>query len=91
MKDDEDKLQWSLLPWAELEHVVAVLQYGAQKYGAGSWKTLDNFEQRYKDALLRHTAAYMMGQTFDDDSYQSHLAHIVANALFLLWKENSRG
>ena len=80
VKDDEGKLQYSLLPKDELEEIVKVLQYGATKYGRDNWK-LCNDKNRYIDALYRHLEAYRAGEMFDKDTNLHHLAHLACNAL----------
>lgn len=83
-KDDEGKPRWSLLPWRALAKVVEVLEYGAGKYRAHAWVEVESAEDRYKEALLRHVAAFASGELIDPESGKSHLAHIACNALFLL-------
>ena len=84
-KDDNGKLQWSLVPWDAMAEVVKVLMYGANKYGAQNWKQVPNGLSRYGDALLRHVIAYTQGNEKDLESGLPELAHIATNALFLLW------
>lgn len=83
-KDDAGKLRWSLLPWRALAKVVEVLEYGAGKYRAHAWVEVESAEDRYKEALLRHVAAFASGELIDPESGKSHLAHVACNALFLL-------
>lgn len=84
VKADDGKLEWSLMPFDELEDVVKVLQNGAKKYSVDNWKKCDN-PDRYKNALMRHTVAYMKGEKVDKEDNISHLAHAVCNCLFLMW------
>ena len=84
VKDDEGKLQYSLLPKDGLEEIVKVLQYGAKKYGRDNWK-LCNDKNRYIDALYRHLEAYRAGEMLDKDTNLHHLAHLACNAIFLLY------
>lgn len=84
-KYDKGKIRYSLIPWEALRTVVYVLEHGASKYGAGNWKYVPYAEERYKEALGRHFARFMEGQTFDADSRCPHIAHIATNALFLLY------
>lgn len=86
-KFDKGKLQWSLMPFRELEDTVKILQLGAKKYSIGNWQKCDNLD-RYKDALMRHVIAYMKGEKNDKESGLSHLAHAVCNCLFLEWFDN---
>lgn len=84
-KHDAGKIRWSLLPWGALEEVVKVLEHGAQKYSPGNWVKVE--PERYEEALLRHVVARQKGEKNDPDSKLSHLAHIVCDALFLIWFE----
>jgi hypothetical protein len=84
IKADSGKLQWSLLPFEELKDVVRVLMLGAKKYTPDNWKKCDDVT-RYKDALMRHVISYVSGDTTDDESGLSHLAHAVCNCLFLMY------
>lgn len=89
IKADSGKLQWSLLPFEELKDVVRVLMLGAKKYTPDNWKKCDNMT-RYKDALMRHVISYVSGDTTDDESGLSHLAHAVCNCLFLMYFDNTK-
>jgi hypothetical protein len=88
-KFDGGKLRYSLLPIGCVESVVQVLEYGANKYGANNWQGLENFEDRYYDALMRHLAAYRAGEQCDHESGLPHLAHAACNVVFLLWKNRN--
>ena len=57
---------------------------GAIKYSPNGWKSVDNAEGRYMDALLRHQMAYLSGEELDPESGQPHLAHMAWNSLALL-------
>ena len=47
VKYDQDKLQWSLMPWDALEETVRVLMYGAKKYPEpDNWKRVPDAEKR---------------------------------------------
>lgn len=93
VKADSGKLQWSLLPFAELEEVVKVLMKGASKYSPDNWKKCDD-TKRYEDALMRHVVAYIKGNKIDEVSQGgdglSHLAHAICNCLFLMWFDNQQ-
>lgn len=69
-----------------LSRVIDVLTFGAQKYEAHSWQLVENGEERYDDAKLRHMLKQAMGETYDDESGIEHLAHEICNGLFLLEK-----
>lgn len=89
VKNDSGKLQWSLLPFKELEDVVRVLMLGAKKYTPDNWKKCDDVT-RYKDALMRHVISYVSGDETDEESQLSHLAHAVCNCLFLMYFDNTK-
>ncbi|QOI69527.1 hypothetical protein XaavBphi31_30 [Xanthomonas phage Xaa_vB_phi31] len=98
LKFDAGKVRPSLLiqgmPRALLR-VADVLTFGAKKYEAHSWKQVENGEERYNDAKLRHMFAEALGDNQDSESGIEHLAHEICNSLFLLEKllikqENAR-
>ena len=84
IKNDNGKLQWSLMPFEQLEDVVRVLMNGAKKYSKDNWKKCDDIT-RYKDALMRHVVAYCKGEALDPEDCLPHLAHAICNCLFLMW------
>lgn len=88
IKNDNGKLQWSLMPFEQLEDVVRVLMNGAKKYSKDNWKKCDDVT-RYKDALMRHVVAYCKGEALDSEDCLPHLAHAICNCLFLQWFDNS--
>ena len=86
-KNDQGKLQWSLMPFEQLEEVVRVLMYGVEKYERDNWKKCDDIN-RYKDSLMRHVTAYIEGDKFDNGpggDNLHHLAHAICNCLFILY------
>lgn len=90
LKHDSGKPRPSLLirgmPRA-LMRVAEVLTFGAAKYEAHSWRNVENGEERYDDAKLRHMFKDAMGEEVDDESNIDHLAHECCNLLFLLEKK----
>lgn len=93
VKHDQDKPHMNLLfqevPNALVE-VSKALRMGELKYGRENWKKVDNLEDRYLAALLRHLVAIQMGEKQDKESGLSHLAHVAVNAMFLLDYEASK-
>ena len=92
LKYDGGKPSWVLLMKGcakALLGVVGVLDFGAKKYSADSWKQVENGESRYRDALYRHLNAIESGELIDPESGLSHWDHICTNALFL--SELSKG
>ena len=84
VKNDSGKLQWTLMPFEQLEEVVRVLMKGAEKYGRDNWKNCDDIK-RYKDALMRHVVSYNKGERSDPEDNLPHLAHAICNCLFLMY------
>jgi hypothetical protein len=84
LKFDGGKIRPSLLPIDSLTKICEVLEFGAKKYKANSWQTLEDGEKRYMDALLRHLFAYMEGEELDPETGLPHLSHAGCNILFLL-------
>lgn len=86
-KYDRKKLNYALLPWDAVEEVVKVLDYGAKKYAPDNWKHVDNAEDRYFAAAMRHLLARRKGFRRDSQSRKLHLAHATCCLLFLLAKD----
>lgn len=84
-KYDQSKLNWALLPLDQIEQVVKVLHYGAQKYSAGNWKNVQNGYERYLAASMRHLVADRQGELLDNDTKIYHLAHSICCQLFMLY------
>lgn len=85
-KFDKGKLRWDLLPFREVEQIVDILTFGAEKYEPNNWQKVET--ERYEAALMRHFSAYKQGEGIDAESKRSHLALLACNVLFLLYKEN---
>lgn len=90
-KADNGKLQWSLMPFEQLEDVVRVLMKGAETYSKDNWKKCDD-TTRYVDALERHVVSYIKGEKVDVKEKGGdglpHLAHAICNCLFLMYFDN---
>ncbi len=78
-----EKPRWDLLPLAEVEEIVQVLTFGAQKYEAHNWKRGARWG-RYFAALQRHLVAWWLGEEKDPETGFSHLAHAGCCLLFLM-------
>lgn len=85
-KDDfkDGKLRWDLLPLDLIEKIVEVYHFGAQKYAPNTWKQLEDGENRYRAALLRHLTAHQKGELRDPESDLLHMQHVCWNAIALL-------
>tara|TARA_Y100000310_G_scaffold342527_1_gene446179 strand:- start:24216 stop:24560 length:345 start_codon:yes stop_codon:yes gene_type:complete len=90
MKFDGGKVRPSLLPVESLEQICEVLEFGAQKYAANSWQSVEGGKERYFDALQRHLWAFQKGEVNDPETGLSHLAHAGCNILFLLYLHQNK-
>jgi len=83
-KFDAGKPMMSLIPSAAELELAKVLTFGAEKYGPDNWRRVENAQQRYMDAMLRHVNAYRGGEITDKESGLHHLGHAAACVMFLL-------
>lgn len=81
----DNKLRWDLLPLDLIEKIVEVYHFGSLKYAPNSWKGLEDGENRYRAALLRHLTAHEKGELRDSESGLLHTAHLAWNAIALLY------
>ena len=83
-KADQGKPHPSWVPVALIEGVMAVREYGNQKYhDPDNWRQVE--PERYHEAMLRHTLAIWKDPyAVDPESGLLHLEHICCNAAFLL-------
>lgn len=85
IKYDEVKPDYSLLPLADLEGLVEVLNYGAKKYTRDNWKQGGGHNpDRLIAACLRHLARYQEGELVDQESGLSHIHHATCNLVFIM-------
>ena len=86
-KYDGDKAKLYLLPPKSILEVGKVLTYGAEKYDAENWRKVDDLQNRYTSAALRHIFAHIDGEDADEETGLSHLAHAMCCLLFKLEDE----
>ena len=84
IKYDKDKVDYSLVPVEALEAVAKVMTHGAKKYSRENWKHVDDFDNRYLAAAMRHIAEWRKGYQYDTDSGERHLAHAICCLMFLM-------
>jgi len=67
-----------------------VLQFGAEKYGVNQWQNVPDAQERFKDALMRHTyndeGEFILDE-IDAESGLKHVYHALCNIMFLMWFE----
>lgn len=86
VRHDENKTNWSLMPWTAVEEINKVLEFGATKYAANNWQDGTGFRYtRVLNSMLRHIFAFMRGEDLDPESGLSHMAHAGCNVLFILY------
>lgn len=83
-KDDQGKVDWTLLPIDGLREVVLVLEHGERKYGRDNWRQVEHGRIRYLKAAFRHAFAYAKGEQTDPETGLHHLAHLTCCCLFIL-------
>jgi len=87
---DEGKERVDLIPPDAMMCIGKVMGYGATKYYDSSIPRPEQNWQRGQKLskvvgpLLRHLYKYLMGYDLDSESGLPHLAHVAANAIFLL-------
>ena len=82
LRYNEGKLQWSMIDFKSLEGMVRVLEMGAKKYSKDNWK-LGMPVTQVCESLMRHLFAYMSGEDKDPESGESHMSHVLVNAMFV--------
>ena len=81
--DKKDPLH--LLPTISLSATARVLKLGSDKYGPWNWRKSEGIKaSTYIAAMMRHLFQFMEGEDVDDESGESHLAHIIATCCILM-------
>lgn len=82
-KADQGKPRISLVPMQIVWDVAEIREYGTKKYSdPENWKTVEM--QRYVDALLRHTLAFVEDHdSVDEESGLAHYKHMACNMAFI--------
>ena len=82
-KDDKEKNRLDLIEPEFIEGIGEVLTFGANKYEPNNWQNVEDAENRYYAAALRHIIAWRKGEKTDPESGLSHLDHVACNIMFL--------
>lgn len=72
------KTPLGLVPKVCIAACARVMELGAAKYGPYNWRENAVREQVYIDAARRHLDLAESGEDVDDESGQSHYAHVMA-------------
>lgn len=83
VKYDAGKPSYDLIPAQALEELAKVYTLGAQKYARRNWEKGMNW-CRIFGAIMRHSWAWMRGETFDQESGLHHMAHAAFGCLALV-------
>lgn len=81
----ETATRYDLIPVEILRALAEVYTYGAKKCADNTWQQLDDFNNRYYAALMRHVEAWRAGEYIDTESQLPTLAHAMWCAGALLW------
>jgi hypothetical protein len=85
IKFDEHKARIDLIPPQAIKDIAAVLTHGAGKYSDHNWR--DNGGLAYSRvyaAAQRHMLAFWDGESLDEETGMSHLAHAACCIVFLM-------
>ena len=86
-KLDKEKDRLDLIEPEFIEGVGKVLTFGADKYEPNNWQKVEDAENRYYAAAMRHLMAWRKGEKTDPESGISHLDHVACNIMFLMHAE----
>ena len=89
LKADKGKARLGLVPMRILWAIARVREFGVGKYGQiDGWRKVS--PERYRDALMRHIAAYIdYPAGTDAESGLPHLWHAACNIAFLIALEDN--
>ena len=82
-KNDQEKNRLDLIEPEFIESVGQVLTFGAKKYEPNNWQKVEDAENRYYAAAMRHLMAWRKGEKIDPESGLNHLDHVACNIMFL--------
>lgn len=63
------------------EELIKVYEFGTNTYGRENWKALENGEERFSNAMIRH----LLKKGINDETGINHQTHTAYNALLRLW------
>lgn len=75
------------------QEICKLWHFGTVKYGKGNWKLVDDAEDRYTNAMIRHFIAEET-EVFDPETRLHHSVHVAWNAIvrvfFILRSDNNQ-
>lgn len=83
-KADQDKPRYDLLPPIAIDEMAKVMTFGAKKYYPDNWRLVEDANNRYLAAMLRHAFAISRGELKDPETGLPHAAHVMCCAAFLV-------
>lgn len=86
--EGKPELSYVLDAMPALKDMVAVMEFGAQKYDRNNWKK-GFAKEKILDSLLRHIDAFYSGEDIDPESGLPHVGAIQCNAMFLAYHYGS--
>lgn len=89
IKHDQEKPDLSLLSPIAINKVAQVMTYGKKKYSANNWRGGIVYS-RLLAATLRHVFAYLGGESKDQETGISHLAHAICDLMMVLEFEDTK-
>jgi len=96
IKDDTGKLDWTLIPWDEIEDMCRILHDNCDenggKYPRDNWKkhTKEDARRYYLGAAMRHLKEMFVGNVLDDGPKGDgnlHSAHLMCCAAMIAWHD----
>ena len=85
---NEGKPQWHQLHFKSLLPLIRVMEYGEKKYGKDNWRKGQDIPSLC-DCAMRHLTAFMDGEELDPESGVSHIGHIMANCMMIVYNMES--
>jgi hypothetical protein len=79
MRFNKGKLRYDLLPPESIEELVKVYTMGAEKYADRNWEKGISVMGCFA-SIMRHSFAWLRGQTKDPESGLHHMGHVMWNA-----------
>lgn len=63
------------------------MEYGEKKYGKDNWRKGQDIPSLC-DCAMRHLTAFMDGEELDPESGVSHIGHIMANCMMIVYNQD---